>query len=69
MTEGATKSEIGIMKMEGSFVIGLFLGLWVFRYSSFRNCVASAHITHPARRKKTEVSNLWNFQPKPFQPL
>jgi len=28
-----------------------------------------AHITHPARRKKTEVSNRLNFSLKPFQAL
>jgi hypothetical protein len=28
-----------------------------------------AHITHPARRKKTEVNNPWNFSLKPFQSL
>jgi hypothetical protein len=27
------------------------------------------HITHPARRGKTGISNLWNFPAKPFQSL
>jgi len=29
----------------------------------------ASHITEPARRKKTEVSNPWNFSLKPFQSL